>query len=480
MTVSDSVSLSCGSTARLIDFDIPRHAHLIGIGGSGMQALAEYLNDAGWTISGSDNSTLPDSLKARGLQLSKGHREDGIPSSTELVIHSSAVQHDNPEYCRAVAQKIPILSYAQILGILSRRSETISIAGTHGKSTTAALTAYLLDQGERHPSAIVGAETIGRQCSGWRGTSDLLVLESCEYRRHFLGQSPAHAVVTGIEGDHFDCYPDRNSSLEAFGEFVSLIPEHGTLAIPAGDRDIWSLGKSTNATIVTFGIDSDAEWNARHVRMGEQGASFELLHRDRVLGEVQMQIAGRHNVRNALAAVAVANSQGLETQALISGLESFRGIRRRFEVLARNEKYVVIDDYAHHPTAVSETLNTAREMFPGRRVHCLFQPHQILRTERLLAEFGESLALADETWIAPVFAARESNAGEATQWSQNLADSCRSAGGNAQSFDTLDRMVSTLEDKARSGDVILTVGAGNINRIHHELIGRLFRNTESG
>jgi UDP-N-acetylmuramate--alanine ligase len=177
---------------------------------------------------------------------------------------------------------------------------------------------------------------------------------------------------------------------------------------------------------------------------------------------------------NALAAIAVSSALGLDDRMLLSGLESFRGIRRRFEILARNEEFVLIDDYAHHPTAVRETLTTAREMFPERRVLCLFQPHQISRTERLLHEFSESLALADEIWIGPVFSARESNFHESIGWSRRLAEACRRAGGSAQSFDTLDRMVPTLEDKARSGDVILTVGAGNIHRIHHDLIGRLF------
>ncbi|HUG19138.1 MAG TPA: UDP-N-acetylmuramate--L-alanine ligase [Planctomycetaceae bacterium] len=480
MAVSGSAPSSSVSSAAPIDFKSPGRAHLVGIGGTGMQALAEYLSDAGWTVSGSDDTSIPVSLEARGLRLLKGHRADAIPPATELVIHSAAVLASNPELLRAVEWNIPILSYAQALGMLTQRSRAICIAGTHGKSTTAAMTAHLLQRGNLHPSAIVGAETIGRNCSGWCGASDLLVLESCEYRRHFLGLSPAHAVVTGIEEDHFDCYPDRTAAIEAFGEFVALVPAGGTLAIPADNLEVWSLVKRTNASIVTFGIDSSAEWNACRLRNLGTGTRFELRHRERTLGEVQLRVPGRHNVMNALAAIAVSRSLGLDDRLLTTGLESFCGIRRRFEILARNEEFVLIDDYAHHPTAVRETLTTAREMFPGRRIRCLFQPHQISRIERLLQEFGESLTLADESWIGSVFTARESNADAALGWSERLAESCRLAGGAAQSFDTLDRMVSTLEDKARSGDVILTVGAGNINRIHHDLIGRLFRNSESG
>jgi UDP-N-acetylmuramate--alanine ligase len=480
LTVSGSALSSSVSDAASIDFKTPGRAHLIGVGGTGMQALAEYLHDAGWTLSGSDDTSIPVTLKARGLQFQRGHHSSAVPPATDLVIHSAAVNSTNPELVRAAEQQIPILSYARVLGILTRQTRAICIAGTHGKSTTAAMTAHLLEWGTVRPSAIVGAETIGRHCSGWQGTSDLLVLESCEYRKHFLGLTPAHAVVTGIESDHFDCFPDRNSIIEAFGEFVSLVPAEGTLAIPAGDLDVWSLVKRTKASIVTYGIDCSADWNARQLYVGPDETRFELHHRERSLGDVQIRVPGRHNVMNALAAVTVSSGLGLDHRVLMTGLESFRGIRRRFELLARNEDYVLIDDYAHHPTAVRETLSTTRDMFPGRRILCLFQPHQISRTKRLLEEFGASLALADEVWIAPVFTARESHAHEAIGWSERLAEGCRLAGGNAQSFDTLDRLVPTLEDKARSGDVILTVGAGNINRIHHELIGRLFRNSESG
>jgi UDP-N-acetylmuramate--alanine ligase len=445
-----------------------------------MRALAEYLLDAGWTLSGSDDSAIPPLLAARGVVAQRGHSASALPASADLVIHSSAVPADNPELRAAKLRNWPVISYAQALGALSRGISTICVAGTHGKSTTAALTAHLLETGGCAPSAIVGAESIGRQRSGWKGSGDLLVLESCEYRRHFLGLCPQDAIVTGIEAEHFDCYPDREAALAAFGEFVALIPPRGTLVLPVGDPEIWSLVQRTEARIVTVGIDSTAEWNAAALRAEGTGIRFELQHCGRPLGTVSLRIPGRHNVWNALAAGAIAHCHGVAAKALIAGLGSFPGIRRRFEILRQSPQYVLIDDYAHHPTALRETLAAARQMFPGRRMLCLFQPHQIARTRRLLAEYGQSLLLADEAWIAPVFTAREANADGAVAWSERVARSCREAGGAARSFDTLDRMPPTLEDEARSGDVLLTIGAGNIHRIHHELIGRLFGNSEAG
>jgi UDP-N-acetylmuramate--alanine ligase len=454
--------------------------HLIGIAGTGMRALAEYLHETGCSISGSDSGTCPQSFADKGWSVQQGHSAEEIDDTTDLVIFSPAIPEDNPARIATVERGLPILSYIDVLAAMSEEAETFCVAGTHGKSTTAAMLAHLMDDANDRCGAVIGAESILRAASGWCGDSDRLVLESCEYRKHFLQLNANHAIITGIERDHLDCYPELSDSIEAFAEFTAKIPKDGKLIILSDSEAVWQTIRQTPAHVITFGVDCPADWQAKELRIDSSGTSFQLFHHAKHWGQVKLSIPGRHNIANALAAIALAAELGTPVSRLIDRASTFAGIGRRLEVIAQNEKYVLLDDYAHHPTAVRTVLETIRQTYPNRRIRCLFQPHQISRTEKLFDDFVESLQLADDLIIPPVFAAREGDQMRAVECSLHLAAECHSRGVPALAVGSLDQIVSTMETTASIGDIILTVGAGDIHRIHHELIGRLFRHSESG
>ena len=385
-------------------------AHLVGICGSGMKALAEMLSGLGWTISGSDLQPPPDSLELlgrKGFQVHHGHAQEFVPCDADLLIYSPAIAAFNPERVRAEQLGIPQWSFHELLGELMKSRVGVSIAGTHGKSTTTAMVASVLRDAGLSPSAVIGAELVSNGASGWAGTSELFVVESCEYQKNFLTLSPTHAVLTGIEADHFDCFRNLFEMREAFAEFVSRLPSHGHLIIRGDCEATRVAAASSVAQIETFSLRDCSDWWAADLRPTAEGLHFRVFYGDRFFTEVSLRVPGRHNVLNAIAAVAMCHHLGVSASAVREGLSDFRGTKRRFEVLGSWNGVTLIDDYAHHPTAVKATLQTAREQFPGRRLLCAFQPHQESRTRALLEDFAESFGSADEVFLAPIFTARD-------------------------------------------------------------------------
>ena len=455
-------------------------AHLVGICGSGMKALAEMLSGLGWTISGSDLQPPPDSLELlgrKGFQVHHGHAQEFVPCDADLLIYSPAIAAFNPERVRAEQLGIPQWSFHELLAELMKSRVGVSIAGTHGKSTTTAMVASVLRDAGLSPSAVIGAELVSNGASGWAGTSELFVVESCEYQKNFLTLSPTHAVLTGIEADHFDCFRNLFEMREAFAEFVSRLPSHGHLIIRGDCEATRVAAASSVAQIETFSLRDCSDWWAADLRPTAEGLHFRVFYGDRFFTEVSLRVPGRHNVLNAIAAVAMCHHLGVSASAVREGLSDFRGTKRRFEVLGSWNGVTLIDDYAHHPTAVKATLQTAREQFPGRRLLCAFQPHQESRTRALLEDFAESFGSADEVFLAPIFTAREEGSASAEQTNSELAERIASRGQAVRWLSSLDRLTSELDDAARSGDVLVTMGAGDINRIQHELTRRLQRHS---
>jgi UDP-N-acetylmuramate--alanine ligase len=459
-------------------------AHLVGICGSGMKALAELLTDLNWQVTGSDisepNPTL-DAMRQRGLRVHSGHDDQFLPQNADVLVYSPAVGANNPERRRAEDLGVVQMSYSQILGYLMRGQTGVSIAGTHGKSTTTAMTAFVLEAAGLNPSVIVGAELRDLSRSGWAGTGNPFVVESCEYQRSFLDLTPKHAAILGIEPDHFDCYETLNDSITAFSQFVGRVASDGSLLLPADCAASRRCAEASSAAIETFSLtDPAADWWITDARPAGDATRYRVFHQGLFYSEVVLQLPGRHNAHNAVVAIALCHRLGVSRSDIREALVEFHGIRRRFESVGSWRGVTLIDDYAHHPTAVATTLETARKEFGTRRIWCAFQPHQASRTQALLAEFATSFSAADEVLIAPTFAAREQAATADDPSAVELATQISQAGCSARWCVSLDRVIATLEDEVRPGDVLITMGAGDIDRVHHEFTGRLQRNHSPG
>lgn len=453
-------------------------AHLVGVCGSGMKALAELLLDRGWLLSGSD--LLPptaaiERLIDRGLVFRQGHVVENLPSITSRLIYSPAIPPENPERQEAKRRSLRQDSYSQMVGELMRTSQGVCIAGTHGKSTTTAMTAWILSAANRLSGAVIGAELCESGRNGWTEIGDLFVAESCEYQHSFLDFSPKFTAILGIEPDHFDCYPDFQSLQKAFKDFADKTSPDGVLLFNA-DCPVSPIVLQASTTIarqVSFGTNAHATWSIQDVVEHQGGQSWMLMHQGRPAGRIELPLYGRHNSLNALAAVALCREIGISLESIYEAMKSFQGIRRRLEFIGDRREISFVDDYAHHPTAVRVALQALRSHFDSRRVICAFQPHQVLRTTSLMSEFSESFGDADEVLVAPVFAARESVTDQPYRVAKELADRILENGVKAEAFTSLDQIVTTLEDAARPGDVIVTMGAGDIDRIHHEFTRRL-------
>jgi UDP-N-acetylmuramate--alanine ligase len=448
-----------------------------------MQAIAEWLVAAGWQVSGSDRTTTPamiEHFRAMGVRLDLQNETAQLPPQLDLLIYSPAVPDSNAERVAARARGIAQLSYPQALGELMRSRRGISIAGTHGKSTTTALVGHLLRQAGHDPSIICGARMLNTGLSGICGRSDWLVAESCEYRGHFLELSPRYVGMLGIEPDHFDCFPTLDRAVATYREFLTRVPNDG-LVVANLDcettaeivRDIAARKRFVSTT------NEQADYLVTRVTTTSRGLSLSLRLPDQQIVNLTCPQTGNHHAINIATAVALALESGASLDACRAGLASFAGISRRFEIRFEAQGVTWVDDYAHHPTAVRAVLDAARDRFLNRRIWCLFQPHQISRTRELAGDFAKALSRADGVLIQPVFGARESGAEERIELSRQLVRDVAASGTPSHFVGDLDHTWTTLETHLRPGDVVLTVGAGDIDRIYHEFTGRLRRHHAS-
>jgi UDP-N-acetylmuramate--alanine ligase len=460
---------------------VPAAAHLVGVCGSGMKALAELLTGMGCRVSGSDMQLPTGTLAAmqrRGLRIHRGHSDRFLSPDVDVLIYSPAIPPANPERQQARRLQVPQMSYSEMLGRLMQNRTGVSIAGTHGKSTTTAMTASILTDSGLAPSVVVGAEVCGRGASGWAGEGSLFVVESCEYQRSFLNLSPRYAAILGIEPDHFDCYPTFEETTGAFRDFAARVDKDGVLLIRGDCTAAAAVAQAASCEVMTFSLDQTADWWAADLRTTALGTRFRVFHQGRFIGEVSLQVPGKHNVQNALAAAALCHSIGVSARDICDGLAEFRGVKRRYEYVGSWRGVTLIDDYAHHPTAVRATLETARRESGRRRIWCAFQPHQSSRTAALMDEFAASFSPADEVLIAPTFAAREAATDGPEPTAIELAERIGTT-THSRYCPSLDRIVATLEDETRPGDVLVTMGAGDIDRVQHEFTRRLQRHHPS-
>ncbi|MFK7817588.1 MAG: UDP-N-acetylmuramate--L-alanine ligase [Planctomycetaceae bacterium] len=455
-------------------------AHLVGARGAGMKALGEYLLDLGWQVTGSDNSE-PCAGRSESVPISSGHAAANLPDSLDVLVHTPAVDEANIEVQTATQLGTTCLSYPQMLGEISRSHRTVAVSGTHGKSTTTALLSWILQSAGLSPSMICGAELVKPSVSGWADDGDVLVAEACEYRSGFLHLQPEIGVLLGIEPDHFDCFENPKQQLDAFRQFAQRLPEDGLLVVNADCRQSMAVAESVSLRTTTVSFEGPVGWRAQDVCQVETGLMFRVCHSQHFHSQIYFPSHGRHQITNVLAAIAVAAELGVQADKIEFAIETFPGLRRRFEPVGTWGGVSLIDDYAHHPTAVTATIRAARKKYPNRRLVAVFEPHQYSRTDALFDDFVAALRKADEVVIAPIFAARESVESSAKQaLIEQLASEIRSDGTAAVAAGSLDQVIATLDDSLAPGDVLLTMGAGNIDRIPHEFLGRFQRHSEAG
>ncbi|MDW8067585.1 MAG: UDP-N-acetylmuramate--L-alanine ligase [Anaerolineae bacterium] len=455
-----------------------RRVHFIGIGGAGLSAIARVLMERGARVSGSDLTLSPaaEALAREGAQVYLGHRAENVVGA-DAVIVSSAVREDNVEVQAARAAGIPVLRRAQVLGQLMEGHIGIAVAGTHGKTTTTAMIATVLWEAGLDPTFIVGGTLVGPGINARAGGGPHFVIEADEYDRTFLGISPHIAVVTNVEHDHPDCYPTFEDFRAAFAEFVARIPPDGLL-VACGDhpvaRELGQERQARGGRVVFYGREKGAEWTAHQVHANPSGGTdFYAVRSGRTLGEVRLRVPGEHNVLNALAALAVAEEVGVPFPTARAALSGFRGVARRFEVKGEAEGVVVVDDYAHHPTEIRATLAAARQRFPGRPLWAVWQPHTYSRTKALLEEFAEAFDQADHVVVLPIYAARESD----TLGVSSADVVARMRHPDARVVGSREEAVALLGTEVRPGDVVLTLGAGDGDKVGEWLLEALKRET---
>ena len=456
-----------------------RKVHFVGIGGVGMSGIAEVMNTIGYEVSGSDLGEGPatEKLKAAGIKVYKGHKAENV-SDVDVVVTSSAIPADNPEVMVARSRMTPVVPRAEMLAELMRFSNGIAVAGTHGKTTTTSLIASLLAEGNLDPTYVIGGKLNSSASNAKLGGGQYLVAEADESDASFLYLQPMLAVVTNVDADHLGTYGgDFDRLRNAFVEFLHHLPFYGMAIVCVDDDNARKLLPQITRPVIRYGIEQDADICASNIKTSGLQSTFDVMFPD---GDkplkVTLNLPGRHNILNALAAIAVAYELGVDTQAIQTALKNFQGIGRRMQmygdIKTRNGTITMVDDYGHHPTEVAATIAAARSSWPGRRLVVVFQPHRYSRTQDLFEDFTSVLADVDVLLISEVYAAGEEHIAGAD--ARSLCAAIRQRGKVnpifVEDIEEVDKeLVSVLQD----GDVLLTLGAGSVGRIAAGLPSKL-------
>ncbi|WP_434510556.1 UDP-N-acetylmuramate--L-alanine ligase [Desulfitobacterium sp. AusDCA] len=449
---------------------MPLHIHFVGVKGTGMSALAQvsaHVEDA--VITGSDVSErfFTDAVLERAHIPVLDFNAHNVENSN-LVVASAAYGEDQPEIARARELNIPVLTYPQYLGRLMSKKRGIAVSGTHGKTTTTAMAGLTLLQAGIDPTIVVGSDVPSIGGNAYSGKGEYFLAESCEYRRHFLNYSPQYLIITNIEFDHPDYFKDIEDVISAFAELAQKVPAAGRVFIWAEDPNRKFI--QSQAPITTFGLSEEADIQAKEIQFHDEGSSMKIFAFGKYLGELNLHVAGKHNILNALAAIALCLELGIPAEQILASLSQFNGTKRRFEHIGMNGGALIVDDYAHHPTEIRSTLEGARLSFPDRRIRAIFQPHTFSRTEKLLDEFSHAFTVADEVVVAEIFAsARETNLN--TISASALAELMQGQGVNARFINSLDEIHDYLADTLTPKDLVLTLGAGDIYKVGQSLVG---------
>jgi UDP-N-acetylmuramate--alanine ligase len=452
--------------------------HFVGIGGIGMSGIAEVLLNMGYKVSGSDlkPSAITQRLASLGAITFEGHRPDNL-AGAEVVVTSSAIAGDNPEVLAAHTHHIPVIPRAEMLAELMRLKYGIAIAGMHGKTTTTSMVAAVLAAGGLDPTVVIGGRVDAMGSNARLGKSQYFVAEADESDRSFLKLWPILSVVTNIDREHLDCYRDMADVEQTFVQFLDQVPFYGMIVACNDNDDLRRILPRVGRRVVTYGTRKGSDFLITEMRgaAGEDGvfaSTFKVNYRDRDLGEFHLHVPGEHNVRNATAAIAVAFGLDIPIERIREGLAGYCGVDRRFQLKGRANGVTVIDDYGHHPTEIRATLAAARQC-GFRRVHVIFQPHRYSRTQLLLDEFATAFADADSVTVLDIYAASEAPIDGVS--GKILAEEIGKAGGRASYADSFAAAVESATSSTQSGDLVMTLGAGNVSQIGPLVLDELER-----
>lgn len=445
-----------------MSFGRVRHLHFVGIGGAGMCGLAELLHGEGLSVSGCDlaaNDTTA-RLQQLGIPVALGHHPDHLSNAQVLVV-SSAVPADNPEVAAASERGLPVIRRAEMLGEISRLRRCLAIAGTHGKTTTTSLTGFILTEAGLDPTVVVGGRVHFLGAHARLGRGPHLVCEADEFDRSFLDLHPVVAVITCVEAEHLDTYGTVEALEDAFVSFANRVPFYGAVIANLDDPGVRRLLPRLHRRVVTYGFSPQADLHGRAVTLTPEGGRCQVVVGGQEMGTLAVRLPGRHMVANALAALAAALEVEVEMATALRALAAFTGVARRFERKGERRGVVVVDDYAHHATEVTATLQAARQVFPTSRLVAVFQPHLYSRTAAFAAQLGEALLGADAALVLPIYPAREAPIPGVT--AELVAEAARRC-GHRQVFlaSSFGEAITLLESLLREGDVLLTLGAGNV------------------
>ncbi len=454
-----------------IDFQKPARIHFIGIGGISMSGLAEILLDAAFKVSGSDMhaSPLTKRLTEKGADVVIGQKAENITDGIDCVVYTAAIHPDNPEFKAAQAAGIPMLTRAELLGQIMKNYELpIAVSGTHGKTTTTSMASHVLLKAGYDPTISVGGILPAIHGNIRVGSSGCFITEACEYTNSFLSFFPKIELILNVDADHLDFFKDLDDIASSFHRFAALLPKDGTLIINRDTAKFDAVTEGLTCEVLTYSMETEADYTASDISFDENGCgTFTVLERGTPIGSFSLRVPGIHNISNALAVAALGRKLGLSSEVIRDGLSDFGGTERRFEYKGRMNGAVIIDDYAHHPTEISATL-TAAKKYPHKKLYVAFQPHTYTRTKALLPEFAEALSAADHVVLADIYAAREKNTIGIS--SRDLLDALREKGTEADYFPAFSEIEDFLKTQLVEGDLLITMGAGNIVEVGEDLL----------
>jgi len=448
-----------------------RHIHFIGIGGSGMSAIAKILLEMGYEVSGSDikYSEILNKLQNQGAKVFIGHDSQNVKGA-DLVVVSSAIPQNNPEYMEAQKQNITILHRADLLSLLMSQKKGIAISGAHGKTTTTSMISLILEKNGYQPTVLIGGELNDIGGNAILGKGEFLVAEADESDGSFLKLRPYVAVVTNIENDHLDYYKNMENMKKAFIRFIENVKEEGFAFLCVDNDNVRDILTGLKKKIFTYGMKYNADYMPKDIVLKGISSIFGVYYRGKFLGDIELNVPGIHNVYNATAAVGVGHQLGINIKDIASALKIFKGAQRRFQSIGEVNGIKIFDDYAHHPTEIKVVLKTARLLNP-RRIYAVFQPHRYTRTKLLADEFGTAFFDADEVVVTKLYSAGEEPIPMVS--SHLIVDALKKNNVNVKYIEEKEDVINFLINKLVPGDLVITIGAGDINKVSYELLKSL-------